>query len=118
MCVSRLNLPEHPLNSALYDPAADAADLDIVRTALPGVPLLDLATCRGEVFFDAGHLDLPNALRVTDPPSRSSPLIAKAPFHETVQVVESRPSPRPAPLARTNGNDPDASEQQVAILPP
>ena len=33
-------------------------------------------------------------------------------------AVESRPSPRSAPLARINGNEPDASEQQVVILPP
>ena len=65
--VFAVNLPEHPLNSALYDPAAYAAYLDIIRTALPGVPVLDLRdAAEAEGFFDAGHLNLPNALRVTD----------------------------------------------------
>jgi hypothetical protein len=67
MRVYVVNLPEHPLNQAGYRPGAYERYLELVRTSLKDTPFLDLRDMiPADGFYDAGHVTLPNALRVTD----------------------------------------------------
>jgi hypothetical protein len=69
-CGTRLfvvNLPEHPLIQRGYQPGYYEAYLELVRTSVAESDFLDLrTTMTAEDFYDAGHLTLPNALRVTE----------------------------------------------------
>ncbi|HEX7070636.1 MAG TPA: hypothetical protein VF190_07510, partial [Rhodothermales bacterium] len=68
-CGTRLfvvNLPEHPIIQRGYEPGYYEAYLKLVRESVPESAFLDLrTTMTAEDFYDAGHLTLPNALRVT-----------------------------------------------------
>ena len=69
-CGTRLyvvNLPEHPLIQRGYLPGYYEAYLGLVRSAVPDSTFLDLRTMmRAEDFYDAGHLTLESALRVSE----------------------------------------------------
>jgi hypothetical protein len=51
-----VNLPEHPMNRAMFAPDRYDAYLDTVRTAIGSTPFLDLRTLLAEDdFFDEMH---------------------------------------------------------------
>lgn len=62
-----VNLPELSHNRALYRPGRYEAYLDAVRSALPGVPLLDLREALSdELFYDSCHPTLSGSIEVSD----------------------------------------------------
>jgi hypothetical protein len=61
-----VNLPEHPRNRALYPAGRLDAYLDVVRAALPDVPLLDLVDLLpSSMFNDPSHVTYAGARAVT-----------------------------------------------------
>ena len=65
--VFAVNLPEHPLNRAGYDPAAYASYLELVRESFEPTHFLELREliAAGD-FYDAGHVTVNGAHIVTD----------------------------------------------------
>jgi hypothetical protein len=62
-----VNLPEHPLVRESYKPGYYDQYLEAVQASLQATPFLDLREMiPADGFYDAGHLNLPSALRVTD----------------------------------------------------
>jgi hypothetical protein len=62
-----VNLPENPRVSASYRPGYYQRYIEAIRAALKDTPFLDLREMLPEeAFYDAGHLNLPSALKTTE----------------------------------------------------
>ncbi len=62
-----VNLPEHPLNRAGYQPGRYQEYLRLVRAAIGQTPFLDLRELlAADEFYDAGHATVRGAIIVTD----------------------------------------------------